>query len=204
MKFHAIKQAIHALKNGKMVLLTDSPDRENEADFVFPAQTITLDILNMMFHHGSGIICVPLPEKHLDRLGIPLMIPETHNTTQYNTAFTLPIDAKHGVQSGISTADRLKTIQTLISPETRPDDLIRPGHIYPLRAKAGGVLARNGHTEGALDLVTLAGFQPAAVICEVMNRQGNPMKGNELRTFSQTHGLPLVSVDDVLRYTQSH
>jgi 3,4-dihydroxy 2-butanone 4-phosphate synthase/GTP cyclohydrolase II len=198
--YSAVQNAIHALQQGKMVLLTDAADRENEGDFVYPAEKITPEIMNFMIRHGSGIVCVSLTEEHLARLNIPLMVPPHQNTTQYHSPFTISVEAKKGVTTGVSAADRTKTVQTLMNPETTPEDLARPGHIYPLQARTGGVLVRNGHTEGSLDIVQLAGFQPAAVICEAMNADGTMVKGDALKKIAQEHNIPLLAIDDLIHY----
>lgn len=203
MKFtqhQAVNKAIQALQNGQIILLTDPLDRENEGDFVFPAEIMTSDVMNFMIQHGTGIVCISLPEDHLRRLDIPLMIPANQNTTRYSTPFTIPVDAKDGVTSGVSAADRTKTIKALMDPQAKPDDLVRPGHVYPLQTRPGGVLERNGHTEGALDIVRLAGFKAGAVICEAIHPDGTMVKGADLITLAEKHHLPILSIDDLILY----
>lgn len=199
----SVETAIQALKQGKMILLTDPVDRENEGDFVFPAETITPEIMNFMIRYGTGIVCVSLPEERLKQLELPLMVPENQNTTQHNTPFTLPVDAKNGVTTGVSAADRAKTVQTMMDPATQAHDLVRPGHVYPLKARAGGVLERNGHTEGALDIVKMAGFKPGAVICEAIHLDGTMIKGKGLVALAKEHDMPMLSIDDLVAYRLS-
>ncbi len=196
----AVKSAILALKEGKMILLIDPLDRENEGDFVFPAESITPEAMSFMIHHGTGIVCFSLPEEHLRRLELPLMIPNEKNNTPHNTPFTVPVDAKKGVTTGVSAADRAKTVQIMMDDKTKPDDLVRPGHVYPLQAREGGVLVRNGHTEGALDIVKLAGFKPGAVICEAINPDGTMVKGDDLIALARKHDLAILSIDDLVTY----
>lgn len=195
----AVETAIKALQEGKIILLTDPADRENEGDFVFPAETITPEIMNFMIRNGSGIVCVSLPAEHLQRLKIPVLLPH-QSTNRYGTPFAMPVEARDGVTTGVSAADRTKTIQALMNPNAQPEDLARPGHVYPLQAKAGGVLERQGHTEGSLDIVTLAGFRPGAVICEAMHADGTMVKGQDLVTLAKTHEMPVLTIDDLMAY----
>src|SRR6188508_3663728 len=169
--FDTIEAAIGDIKEGKLVIVVDDEDRENEGDFITAAATITPEIVNFMTKHGRGLICVPLPAEHCDELGLELMV--SNNTALHETAFTVSVDLLgHGCTTGISAHDRAKTIQALIDPDTRPEDLGRPGHIFPLKAKRGGVLRRTGHTEAAMDFARLAGFKPAGVLVEIMNEDG--------------------------------
>jgi 3,4-dihydroxy 2-butanone 4-phosphate synthase / GTP cyclohydrolase II len=200
---NSVETAINALKQGKMILLTDPMDRENEGDFVFPAEIITPEVMRFMIHHGTGIVCFTLPEEHLKRLELPLMVPEHQNKTRHNTPFTLPVDAKEGITTGVSAADRTRTVQVMMDPEAKPSDLVRPGHMYPLQARSGGVLERNGHTEGALDIVKLAGFKPGAVICEAIHPNGTMVKGKDLLTLAKEHNLVVLSIDDLITYRLS-
>ena len=154
-----VKAAIAALQQGKMILLTDHHDRENEGDLIFPAEKITPDVVNFMINHGTGIICVSLLPEQLQRLDLPLMVSPEKNHTQHGTPFTIPVDARHGTTTGVSAADRAQTISVIMNEQSQPNDLVRPGHVYPLKARAGGVIERAGHTEGAIDIVRLAGFQ---------------------------------------------
>lgn len=199
----SVETAIQALKQGKMILLTDPIDRENEGDFVFPAETITPETMNFMIRYGTGIVCVSLPEERLKQLDLPLMVPDNQNTTRHNTPFTLPVDAKNGVTTGVSAADRVKTVLTMMDSATQINDLVRPGHVYPLKARAGGVLERNGHTEGALDIVKIAGFKPGAVICEAIHLDGTMVKGKDLIALAKAHDMPMLSIDDLVAYRLS-
>ncbi len=195
-----IQRAIEALQQGKVVLLIDSADRENEGDFVFPAENITPEIVNFMIKQGSGIVCVSLLQERLEKLELPLMLPVHQNTTSNKTAFTIPVDAKDGVSTGISAPDRAKTIRSLIHAKTQPNDLVRPGHVYPLQAHPGGVLARPGHTEGSISIVQLAGFQPAAAICEAMDSNGDMITGENLISFATTLNIPYLYIADLIQY----
>ena len=198
--YSSVQNAIKALKEGKMILLTDPLDRENEGDFVFPAENITPEVMNFMIRHGSGIVCVSLTEERLKQLDIPLMIPSQQNTTRYHSPFTISVEAKEGITTGVSAADRTTTVQVLMNAQTEPHDIARPGHVYPLQAQPGGVLVRTGHTEGAMDIVKLAGFQPAAVICEAMNEDGTMVKGQDLKALAEKHDMALLAIDDLIHY----
>lgn len=193
-----VEDAIQALKAGKMILLTDHPDRENEADLVCPAETMTAVGMNFIIRNSSGIVCLSLTQAHLDRLHLPLMVPSAHNTSRHGTPFSISIDAKEGISTGVSAADRVTTIQAALQADARPEDLVRPGHVFPLAAREGGVLERKGHTEGALDIVRLAGFTPAAVLCEVMDAAGQMMRGAALLEFASHSDLPLVSIEELV------
>ena len=171
-KLNTIEDALNDFKNGKVLIVVDDENRENEGDFVFPAQIITKDIVNFMIKNGRGLVCVPMTSKRCKKLSLQPMV--TKNTEVMDTAFTVSVDLKgNGVSSGISADDRSKTIQALVNPKTKPGELTRPGHVFPLVAKDGGVLRRSGHTEAAVDLARLAGFLPAGVICEIMNEDGS-------------------------------
>ena len=171
MSLNTIEEALIDLKNGKMIIVVDDENRENEGDFILPAETVTPEIINFMAIHGRGLICVPLTSKRCKQLGLNHMVDK--NTELMETAFTVSVDLKgNGVTSGISASDRAKTILSLVNNVTKPEDLARPGHIFPLVAKDGGVLRRTGHTEAAIDLARLAGFKPAGVVCEIMNEDG--------------------------------
>lgn len=187
-----------------MVLLTDDVTRENEADLIFPAQHMTPEIMNFIIRHTSGIVCVSLLEEQLQQLGLPLMVPAENNRSRHGTPFTIPVDAAQGITTGVSAADRTVTIQAMMQPQAKPEDLVRPGHVYPLKAKVGGVLERAGHTEGAIDIVRLAGFKPAAVLCEVMNADGTMTRGEALQVFAQTHDFPLLSIRELIAYRLMH
>lgn len=195
-----VEFALKELQKGRMILLTDNPDRENEGDFIMPAETMTTESMNFIIRNSSGIVCISLPESAMHALNLNYMVPPHENTSCRATPFTVSIDAKEGVTTGVSSADRVATIQAVIKDGAKPDDLQKPGHIFPLLAKAGGVLERQGHTEGALDIVTLAGFKPAAVLCEVMNPDGTMARGKQLVKFAKKHALAMLSIDDIISY----
>ncbi len=195
-----VEQAIQDLQQGKMIILMDHPDRENEGDLIFPAETITVETMNFIIRHSSGIVCLSLVDAQLKQLELPLIVPQQADNTSLRAPFTMSIDARVGATTGVSAADRVRTIQAAINPDAKPDDLLRPGHMFPLGAKAGGVLERAGHTEGSVDLVRLAGFKPAAVLCEVMNSDGTMTRGQQLSDFSKEHDIRLVSISDLVAY----
>ena len=199
-----VNAAIAALKNNKPILLMDDAKRENEADLVFPAEIINSEIMNFMIRHTSGIVCVALPESTLRRLNLSLLVAPEENKTAHTTPFAMPVDAAYGITTGVSAADRTKTIKILINDDATPADLVRPGHVYPLKAKSGGVLERAGHTEGSLDLITLAGFKPGAIICELMNPDGTMAKGQAVLNFAKQHDLPVISIQDLIEYRSIH
>lgn len=199
-----VERAIAELKNGKMIILTDHPDRENEGDLIAAAETMTTEQMNFMIRHSSGIVCLPMTKERMQALDLPLMVPPNTNTTTYKTPFTVSIDAKMDITTGVSAADRIKTIQMAVSDECKPEDLVRPGHVFPLQAKDGGVLERQGHTEGSIDLVKLAGFKPAAVLSEIMNPDGTMARGIQLDAFAKTHQLAILSIDDLIAYRLAH
>lgn len=196
--FVSVEEAINELKNGKMIILVDDEDRENEGDLVFPADLITPEIINFMVTHARGLVCLTLDEKIIKKLQLPMMT--DHNSSKYETAFTISIEAAEGVSSGISAADRAKTIRDAVNPEAKPEDLVMPGHVFPIRARKGGVLFRAGHTEGSVDLTKMAGFQPAAVICEIMNEDGSMARLSDLKHFAEKHQIKLASLDDLIAY----
>lgn len=204
MCFDNIAKAIADLKNGKMVILLDDNRRENEADIIFPAEIISAPVINFMIRHCSGIICLPLLEDKLKQLNLPMMVPQQDNTSPYGTGFTVSIEAKTGVTTGVSAHDRAHTIRTAVADNTQAADLVRPGHIFPLCSKNNGVLARPGHTEGSIDLVRLAGFAPAAVLCEVMNPDGTMTKGPQLIEFAKEHNLTIVTIQEIIDYRIHH
>ncbi|MDQ3844482.1 MAG: 3,4-dihydroxy-2-butanone-4-phosphate synthase, partial [Bacteroidota bacterium] len=180
---HTIESAIEDIRNGKLVVVVDDEDRENEGDFITAARNVTPEVINFMSKHGRGLICVALLEERCDELGLELMV--NNNTALHETAFTVSVDLLgHGCTTGISAHDRAKTVQALINPATRPEELGRPGHIFPLRAKKGGVLRRAGHTEAAIDLARLAGFEPAGVLVEIMNDDGSMARLPELKEIA--------------------
>jgi 3,4-dihydroxy 2-butanone 4-phosphate synthase / GTP cyclohydrolase II len=196
--FDAIEGAIADIRAGKMVVVLDDEDRENEGDLVMAAQLVTPDAINFMRRYGGGLICVPLPGRRLDELQLPQMVSD--NTALHETAFTVSVEARGLTTTGISAQDRAATIKRLIDPEAKPSDFLRPGHTFPLRAREGGVLVRAGQTEAAVDLARLAGLYPAGVICEVMADDGTMERRDGLRSFSDRHGLKLVTVKDLIAY----
>src|SRR5437899_391872 len=198
MSLATIEQAAADIRDGKMIIIVDDEDRENEGDLVCAAEKVTPEIINFMAIHGRGLICLPLTEERCEEL--QLFPQTTENTSSMGTAFTTSIEAREGVTTGISAADRAKTILTAVDPKTRPQDLARPGHVFPLRAKSGGVLVRVGQTEASVDIARFAGLQPAAVICEIMNDDGTMARMPELELFAEKHGLKIISVADLVRY----
>jgi 3,4-dihydroxy 2-butanone 4-phosphate synthase/GTP cyclohydrolase II len=194
----SIPEAVADIKAGKMVIVVDDEDRENEGDLVMAASKVTAASVNFMAKWGRGLLCVPMLGKDLDRLKIPDMVRE--NTTSYGTAFTVSVDAKKGTTTGISAADRAKTVQALISPKSRPEDLMRPGHIFPLRYKEGGVLVRAGQTEASVDLARMAGLHPSGLICEIMNEDGTMARMPQLLRFARRHKVKVVSVADLISH----
>jgi 3,4-dihydroxy 2-butanone 4-phosphate synthase/GTP cyclohydrolase II len=197
-KFNTIKEAIDDIRDGKMVILIDDEDRENEGDLTIAAEKVTPEAINFMAKYGRGLICLSLTPERVDHLKLPMMA--DMNTSRFGTAFTISIEAKRGVTTGISAADRAKTIKTAIHPKTKPDDIARPGHIFPLRAQPGGVLQRAGQTEGSVDLSRLAGLSPAGVICEIMNDDGTMARVPQLARFASKHGLKMVTIKDLIQY----
>jgi 3,4-dihydroxy 2-butanone 4-phosphate synthase/GTP cyclohydrolase II len=198
MKFNTIEEAIEDIKKGKMVILVDDEDRENEGDLTMAAEMVTPEAINFMAKYGRGLICLSLTPERVEHLQLPMMT--TDNTSSFGTAFTISIEAKKGVTTGISAADRATTIKTAIHPKSGAEDLARPGHVFPLRAKPGGVLQRAGQTEGSVDLSRLAGLSPAGVICEIMNDDGTMARVPQLLTFAKEHGLKIVTVKDLIAY----
>lgn len=198
-KLNTIDEAIAAIQKGKLVIVVDDEDRENEGDFITAARNVTPEIINFMATHGRGLICVPLVEDRCDELGLQLMV--NTNTATYETPFTVSIDLiGSGCTTGISAHDRAKTVQALINPHTKPEDLGKPGHIFPLRAKQGGVLRRAGHTEATIDLARLAGFEPAGVLVEIMNEDGSMARLPELLQVAHRFDLPIISIKDLIAY----
>lgn len=193
-----IEQAIEDIKNGKMVILVDDEDRENEGDLTMAAEAVTPESINFMATYGRGLICLSLDSSIADKLDLPMMV--EHNTSQYGTGFTVSIEAKQGVTTGISAADRATTILTAVDDETGPQDIARPGHIFPLRARDGGVMARIGQTEGSVDLARLAGLKPAGVICEIMDDDGTMARMPSLEKFAKKHGIGICTVADLVKY----
>jgi 3,4-dihydroxy 2-butanone 4-phosphate synthase/GTP cyclohydrolase II len=196
--FDSVEEAIECIRQGQIVIVVDDEDRENEGDLTVAAVKITPEAINFMAKYGRGLICLAMTGDRLDQLQIPMMVGE--NTSKFGTAFTVSIEARHGVTTGISAADRATTILTAIDPNTRPSDLARPGHIFPLRARSGGVLMRAGQTEAAVDLARLAGLYPAGVICEIMNEDGTMARVPELKQVARVHGIKIVTVADIIAY----
>ena len=198
MGFDTVEEAIEDIRQGRIVIVVDDEDRENEGDLTMAASAATAEKINFMARYGRGLICLALTAQRLEELHIPMMVGE--NTSKFGTAFTVSIEARHGVTTGISAADRARTILTAVDPKTVPSDLARPGHVFPLRARSGGVLMRAGQTEASVDLACLAGLYPAGVICEVMNEDGTMARVPELTEFAKRHGLKLVTVADIIAY----
>src|SRR2546425_1586268 len=202
MPFVPISEAIEEIRAGRILVVVDDEDRENEGDLTIAAERVTPEIINFMATHGRGLICLPLTAERCDYLRLPLISPQ--NTSNFGTAFCESIDAREGVTTGISAADRTRTILSAIDPATRPSDLARPGHVFPLRAREGGVLVRAGQTEASVDLARLAGLVPAGVICEIINEDGSMARVPELREFCGKHGLKMISVAELIRYRLKH
>lgn len=200
MPFATIPEVLAEIRQGKMIILCDDEDRENEGDLCMAAEKVTPEAVNFMARFGCGLICMAMLPTHLDQLQVPLMVEE--NTSLRGTAFTVSIDATHGITTGISAADRAHTIKTAL--DCRPEDLARPGHIFPLRARTGGVLERPGQTEGSVDLARLAGLYPAAVICEIMSPDGTMARRPELEIFAAHHGLKMATIADLIAYRKQY
>jgi 3,4-dihydroxy 2-butanone 4-phosphate synthase/GTP cyclohydrolase II len=197
-----VELALEAVRAGRMIIIVDDEDRENEGDLMIAAEKATPEIVNFMARHGRGLICLPLTRERLERLQLPLMVSE--NTARFQTAFTVSIDAKQGVSTGISAHDRARTILAAVDPVTKPDDLARPGHVFPLQAAEGGVLTRAGQTEAAVDLSRMAGLAPAGVICEVMNEDGSMARMPQLEEISRRFGIPILTIAELIRYRMHH
>jgi 3,4-dihydroxy 2-butanone 4-phosphate synthase/GTP cyclohydrolase II len=203
MNLHRIEDALEDLKKGKLIIVVDDEDRENEGDFIAAAELITTETVNFMARYGSGLICTPLTQKRCDELGLELMV--GNNTVLHQTAFTVSIDLiGDGCTTGISASDRAKTIKALVDPKTKPADLGRPGHIFPLIAREGGVLRRAGHTEAAVDLARLSGLSPAGVLIEILNEDGSMARLPQLIEIAQTHDLKIISIADLIEYRMKH
>ncbi len=198
MGFASIAEAIEEIRQGKIIIVVDDEDRENEGDFTIAAEKVTSEAINFMAKYGRGLICLAMTGERLDELHVPLMVGQ--NATKYGTAFTVSIEARYGVTTGISAADRATTILTAVNPASTPSDLVRPGHVFPLRARAGGVLARSGQTEASVDLARLAGLYPAGVICEVMKDDGTMARVPELMEVTRTHGMKMITVADLIAF----
>src|ERR671910_2944989 len=200
--FSPIEEAIEEIRRGRMVVVCDDEKRENEGDLTMAAQFATPEAVNFMAKHGRGLICLSLTGERCDELGLDLMAAK--NESPFNTAFTISVEARDGVTTGISAADRARTIQVAIDPHSSPDDLVQPGHVFPLKAKDGGVLERTGQTEAAVDLARLAGLIPAGVICEVMNADGTMARVPDLEGYCGRHGLKMITVADLIEYRRRH
>ena len=200
MPFASIPEALEELRAGRMVVVVDDEDRENEGDLTIAAEKVTPEAINFMARYGRGLVCLPMTGERLDELRIPLMVRDEQNNARFGTAFCVPIEARKGVTTGISAADRARTVLAAIDPKTEPGDLARPGHMFPLRAQPGGVLTRAGQTEAAVDLARLAGLYPAGVICEVMNEDGTMARVPQLQAFCREHGIRMITIRDLIRY----
>ena len=199
-----ISEAIEDIKAGKFIIIVDDEDRENEGDLAIAAEKVAAEAINFMALHGRGLICLPTTGKRLDELKIPLMVDRDRNTSKFSTAFTISIEAKHRVSTGISAADRAETIKAVINPATKPEDITQPGHMFPLRAREGGVLVRAGHTEAIVDLARLAGLNPAGVICEILSEDGSMARLPQLKVMAKRFGIKIVTVADLIAYRYRH
>jgi 3,4-dihydroxy 2-butanone 4-phosphate synthase/GTP cyclohydrolase II len=202
MVLSSIEEAIKDIQEGKFIIIVDDEDRENEGDLAIAAEKVTPEAINFMVKHARGLVCMPVKGERLDELDIPMMV--SHNTSKFTTAFTVSIEAKHGITTGISAKDRAATIKAVIDPGTKPSDLARPGHIFPLRAREGGVLVRAGHTEAIVDLAKMAGLYPAGVICEIMSEDGTMAKLPALKDMADKYGIKIVSIADLITYRRRH
>ncbi len=191
-----LQRAIERIKNGKIIILVDDENRENEGDLVFSAELATPESINFLAKHARGLICLAMDKQRVDELKLPMMT--ANNESNHNTAFTVSVDAKHGISTGISAADRAHTTRIIADPSKGSQDLVSPGHTFPLRAEEGGVLVRTGHTEGSVDLMRMAGLHPTAVICEIMNDDGTMARMPDLQKFSKTHDIPIISINDII------
>ena len=198
-RFH---RAMRDMRLGRPVILVDDFDRENEADLIIAAETISVPTMALLIREGSGIVCLCLTEEALTRLELPQMV--SNNESCFQTGFTVTIDAREGITTGVSAQDRVTTIRAAIETDAQPRDLVRPGHVFPLRAASGGVLTRQGHTEGSVDLARMAGMKPAAVICEITNPDGTMAKGDDVDQFARRHGLVMLSIAELVDYRRCH
>ena len=196
-----ISAALAAMRAGIPVILLDDFDRENEADLIVAAEKLSVETMALMIRECSGIVCLCLSDEKVRALELPPMAPE--NGSRYGTPFTVSIEARHGVTTGVSAADRVSTIQAAIARNAQPNDLVRPGHVFPLRATPGGVLARAGHTEGSVDLARLAGLQPAAVLCELMNADGTMMRGEQIEQFAEERAFPILTIAELIQWRRA-
>ena len=197
-----VERALESLREGRGVMVLDDENRENEGDMIFPAETMTVEQMALTIRHGSGIVCLCLTEERRKQLDLPMMV--DNNTSAFGTGFTVTIEAATGVTTGVSAADRITTIKAAIADGAKPSDLNRPGHVFPLRAQPGGVLTRGGHTEATIDLVTLAGFRPAGVLCELTNDDGSMAHAPECIEFARQHNMVVVTIEDLIEYRQLH
>ena len=202
MRFATIPEAIEDVKAGKFIIIVDDEDRENEGDLIIAAEKTTPDAINFMTLYARGLVCMPITGKRLDELDIPLMV--TNNKAKLGTAFTVSVEAKNKVSTGISAADRAETIRVIVDPNTKPDDLVQPGHMFPLRAKDGGVLVRAGHTEATVDLTRMAGLYPAGVCCEILNEDGTMARLPQLEIMAEKYGLHIATISDLIAYRRRH
>mgnify|MGYP001794658940 CR=1 FL=1 len=200
MSFVPVEEAVAAFREGRFVIICDDEGRENEGDFAIAAEFADAAAVNFMATHGRGLICCSLAPHIADALGLELMVPKDANRSGFGTPFTIPVEAAEGVTTGISAADRARTISVLINPESKPTDLVKPGHMFPLRAAENGVLDRDGQTEASVDLAKLAGLRPGAVICEVMNDDGTMARRDDLMAIAKEHHIPMVTVADLITY----
>ena len=197
-----VEIALNAIKEGKGVLVTDNEDRENEGDMIFSAENLTEKQMALLIREGSGIVCLCLTPEKCDELELPMMV--ENNTSAYGTGFTISIEAAEGVTTGVSAADRVTTVKAAANPDAKPEDLSHPGHVFPLRAKAGGVLERDGHTEATIDLMKLAGLNPAGVLCEVTLPNGTMARMPDVIEFSKEHDMPVVTIEDIIKYRKDN
>ncbi|WGY45648.1 3,4-dihydroxy-2-butanone-4-phosphate synthase [Vibrio sp. ABG19] len=197
-----VENALQALREGRGVLLLDDEDRENEGDIICAAETLTTEQMALMIREGSGIVCLCLTDEQADKLQLPPMV--SVNDSKNQTAFTVSIEARHGVTTGVSAKDRVTTVKTAANPTAQPEDLARPGHVFPLRARKGGVLARRGHTEGTVDLMQMAGLLPSGVLCEVTNPDGTMAKTPEIVAFGKLHNMPVLTIEDMVTYRMQY
>jgi 3,4-dihydroxy 2-butanone 4-phosphate synthase/GTP cyclohydrolase II len=202
MALATIKEAIEDIKAGRFIIIVDDEDRENEGDLVIAAEKVTADSINFMARYGRGLICMPVTGERLEALRIPMMV--ANNTSKFTTPFAVAVEAREGTSTGISAADRARTVQVMVDPRTKPEDLLMPGHMFPLRARDGGVLVRAGQTEATVDMARLAGLKPAGVLCEIMNEDGTMARMPQLEVFAQKHGLKIISVADLIAYRRRH
>lgn len=196
-----VENALTALREGRGVMVLDDENRENEGDMVFAAETMTVEQMALTIRHGSGIVCLCITDERRKQLDLPMMV--EHNTSAFGTGFTVTIEAAHGVTTGVSAADRLTTVRAAIADNAKPSDLNRPGHVFPLRAQSGGVMTRGGHTEATVDLVTLAGFKPAGVLCELTNDDGTMARAPGCIEFAGKHNMAVVTIEDIIEYRQA-